>query len=425
MKKTLLIGLTLLLTGSTWAQKSKIIDARDYLADKNYKKALVVINEAVNSDETKNNPEAWYLRGMAYLQQSLDSTARTPESSTESYKSLMKALAIKPDYKPEINNGLTANALIAFNEGVAAYKSNPSLAYEKFMTVVDIAKIGNGTRFANDKEFLKTANTAKQYAAYSAINAKRDDDALILLNELKNSPVKDSDVYTSLVEIYVRKNDTQNLLPLLSEARGLFPKSQYFRNQELNYYIKQGKTDVLAGKLEEAVKADPNNGELWFNLANVYEGAAFPKVNDDAKPGSTKPGPKPANYDDLFAKAENAYTNAIKANPDAADFDYNFGVLYYETATAITQQMNAIKGMTAAEQKQYDALQAQRDAQFNKAMPYFEKAYAILDPKASNLNASDKVTYINTMIGMREISSRRKNDARAAELTGKINAYKR
>ena len=420
MKKMFLIGAMLIATGGVWAQKSRIRDARDYLSDQNYKKALVVINEAVNNEDTRNNPEAWFLRGMAYLQQAIDSTANAPGAANESYTSMMKAVSLKPDYGPEINNGLYSNALLAFNAGVAAYKDNPAEAYDKFMRTVEIYNIGNGKRFIGDKGFTELVASAKANAAYSAINAKKDPEALVLLNDLKaNAGAKDSNIYQSLIEIYQRQKADGPLLAAISDARRQFPSSQLFRNLELNYYIQKGQSDVLLGKLEEAVKGDPNNPELLFNLANVYERAAFPKDEKGAYLS------KPANFNDLFAKGEATYQKALAVSPNNPDYNYNLGVLYYETATEITKQMNAIKGMTPAEQKQYDALLAQRDAQFSKALPYFEKAYSVLDARSGSLDNSEKITYQNAMIGLREIYSRRNNKVKTDELKAKLDAMRR
>src|ERR1051325_788441 len=121
MKKSVVLLGVLCCSMSAFAQKAKIRDARDYLSDNNYKKAIPVLNEAVANEDTKNNADAWFLRGMAYLQKALDTTAHDPSAAGESYTSLMKALSIKPDYGSEINNALYSNALITFNEGVASY----------------------------------------------------------------------------------------------------------------------------------------------------------------------------------------------------------------------------------------------------------------------------------------------------------------
>jgi hypothetical protein len=419
MKKSIL--LMTLLTGSVaaFAQKSKIRDAQDYLSDNNYKKAIPAINEAVASEDTKNNPDAWFYRGVAYLQKALDTAAHAPEAATESYTSLMKALALKPDYDKRINNALYSNALLTFNEGVASYgKKDYAASYEQFMKVAAIYNAGGKTRFADDKGFTELVGSAKSNAAYSALNAKRDNDALALFNDLKNSSVKDSNVYQAIIEINQRQNNDAATLAAINDARAQFPNSQVFRNHELNYYIRSGKQDVLLAKLEDAVKVDANNPELWFNLANGYQNAAFPKD------GSGKELARPANFTDLFAKAENGYKKAVAANPANADYNYNLGVLYYGEAAAMNKKMSEIKGMSAAEQKTYDNYLKERDTWFDRALVPFEAAYATLDARAGSLSMEEKLTYQKTMIGLREIYSRRNNKAKSDELKKKLEVLK-
>lgn len=417
MKKSIVLLALLCGSMSAFAQKSKIRDARDYLSDNNYKKAIPVINEAVANEDTKNNADAWFLRGMAYLQKALDTTAHDLQAANESYTSLMKALSIKPDYGPEINNALYSNALITFNEGVAAYgKKDFNAAYDDFVKVGQIYNAG-GNRFAQDKGFTDLVGSAKTNAAYSALNVKRDADALKLFNELKNTSAKnDSNVYQAIVEINQRLNNDAEALAAINEARAKFPNNQVFRNLELNYYIKTGKQDVLMTKLEEAVKSDPNNAELLFNLANAYERAAFPT---DA---SGKDLPRPANNAELVSKAEDYYKRAIAANGSNPDYNYNLGVLYYTAAADINKKMNDIKGMSPAEQKQYDDLLKQRDAWFDKAVSPFEAAYANLDARTGSLKTDEKITYQKTMIGLREIYSRKNNKAKTDELKKKLDA---
>lgn len=419
MKKSIVLLTLFCGSMSAFAQKSKVRDGRDYLSDNNYKKAIPVINEAVANEDTKSNADAWYLRGVAYLQKALDTTANDPQAATESYTSLMKALSLKPDYGPEINNALYSNALITFNAGVASYsKKDYNAAYDQFIKVPAIYNAG-GRRFTQDKSFSDLVASAKTNAAYSALNAKRDADALTLFNELKStSAAGDSNVYQAVIEINQRLNNDAAVLTAINDARTRFPNNQTFRNLELNYYIKAGKQDELLGKLEEAAKADPNNAEILFNLGNAYQRAAFPQ---DA---SGKDMPKPANYNELFGKAEDYYKRAAAANPANADYNYNLGVLYYGVAAAINKAMNDIKGMSAAEQKQYDALLKERNDWFDKALIPFEAAYSSLDARAGSLSHDEKLTYQKTMIGLREIYSRKNNKAKTDELKKKLDALK-
>jgi Tfp pilus assembly protein PilF len=419
MKRSIVLFTLICASLSAFAQKSKIREARDYLADKNYKKAILAINEAVANAETKDNAEAWFVRGTAYLLKALDTSAHAPEAVGESYSSLMKALTIKPDYNSEINPALYSQALITFNLGVASYGNKDFIAaYNQFMKVATIYKAGDGKRFINDKEFTEVLASAKTNAAYAAVAGKRDKDALALFTELKNTGSMDPTIYRSIIEIYQRQNNEAATLASIKEARSIFPNDPAFRNIEINYYINSGRQDVLLDKLEAAVKSDPGNAELLFNLGNVYERAAFPKNAAGIAMAS------PANFSDLFSKAETAYQNAIAVSTSNADYHYNFGVLYYESASQIIKQMINIKGTTPEDNKRYDALLAERTALFAKAQPHFESAYSLLDERSSQLTIEEKVTYRNVMIGLREIYSRTNNKLKSDELNVKLDALR-
>src|SRR5690606_13704035 len=114
-----------------------------------------------------------------------------------------------------------------------------------------------------------------------------------------------ANIYLLLADIYKAQNNDASYVAVIEEGRKAFPEDQNIRNEELNYYIRTGKQDILMKKLEAAVASDPNNGELLFNLANGYNNMAFPKEGD-----------KPANYQELIGKAEAAYEKALQISPN-------------------------------------------------------------------------------------------------------------
>ena len=417
MKKTFLALGLLCMAVAAFAQKSKIRTAHEYLDDKNYKKAIPVIDEAVASDETKTNPDAWYYRGLAYLYKAFDTTNTQEPSLTEASNSFEKVLTLKPDYSENINNLLFTVAQLYFNEAVADdRKKDYGVAYTHFMKTYEIYKIQNGSRYNKDTGFKKIAISARTNAAYMAFNDKKYDQTAGIFEDLKNDPsTRDTNTYIMLLDVYQQQSNPDKMLSTIEEARRYYPNNHEFRIRELNYYINSGKMDLLLPKLEEAVKADPNNDELLFNLANAYEKLAFPK---DA---NGKDLPRPANYNDYFSKAENTYASTVKLKPNNPDYNYNFGVIYYNSAAAYNKQLQSITGMSAADQKKYNGIKAQMDAEFDKAFPYLDKAYTLLDTK-SNMTMDDKNTYLNTMQALREIYSRRNNKAKVDELKKKIDS---
>jgi len=59
-----------------------------------------------------------------------------------------------------------------------------------------------------------------------------------------------------------------------------------------------------------------------------------------------------------------------------------------------------------------------------KALPFFEKAYALLDPRAASLDINEKTTYRDVMTGMREIYSRQNQRSKVDELKVKLDALR-
>ncbi len=420
MKKAVFtIAMLTLMAGGAWAQKSNVRDARAYLRDNEYKKAITSIDAAVANDETKSNADAWFVRGQAYTMLAKDSTQKSPNALDEATRSFMKTLELKPDYPGEdIDNPLYLLAYLNFQDGARAYSAQDfNKAYDKFMNVVSIYGVNGGKRFKSNVSFTELALSAKGNAALTAVNTKKDDQALKLYTELKTEQVKpDVNTYIFITEILNRQQKYDEMLAVITEAQKKFPDNKDFRNMELNYYISTGKADQLLPKLEAAVAADPSNSELLFNLGNSYEKVAFPKD------GSGKTVSRPANGQELFTKAEDAYRKALNLKPENPDYNYNFGVLYYDVAVDYNGQMNEIKGMSAAETKKYNDLLAKRNASFAQARPYFEKAYMVLDSKGAAIQEDEKVTYKNAIVGLMEIYSRQDNKAKTDELKKKLDA---
>jgi Tfp pilus assembly protein PilF len=418
MKKEFFFSILILSACNAIGQSSKLKTAEQYLINKDYTNAITTINEAAANSDTKNTARVWYIRGMAYLGKAM--AGNSFDAADIARSSFEKAIALQPDYDPnEINDPLYRTALFAFNAAVTDYtnKAYPQ-AYNKFMNVAAIYKINGGRRFAGNSDFSEININAKTNAAYSALaNAQYTVAANLFEQVLAEKPVKDSTIYQTLVEIYLQgKNETDKvkLIKILTAARHDFPESRYFRDREINYYITNGMQKQLLSSLEQAVANDENNPELLFNLANGYERIAFP--TDAAgnlllqEPGS----------DEYFTKAENMYKKALAIAPGNADYNYNIGILYYNAASLINKRLTEIKGTSPEENKKYDALLEERKVQFDLALPYFEKAYTILDERSGALNESEKVTYRNSITGLREIYTRRNNKEKVAELNNKL-----
>lgn len=403
MKKVVFILASLSLGLGATAQKAKIYTAKEYMRNGDMKKALEAINQATSSESTKGNGDAWFTRGEIY-EKLADTDPTAVEESTKSY---IRVLEVEPNYEKDvIDNKLIRIAYKAYNAGVLAYagdaansvKSDYDLAIKSFQQVVDIREIQGGKHFAANKKFDTVAAQALKFQALSSYYAKKDDLGLSSLIKAKNNPAaRDPYIYSTLVDVYTDKKDNASIEKTLDEAKALYPKNPEISRQEMNYYLRANKTEVLVTKMEEAVKSDPDNSLLQYNLGVLYSALANP-VDDAGNPKE-----KPANSKEYESKAEMAYKLAIDADPSKAEYSYNLGALYFNNAADITKKMNAITGTTEADNKKYDAMKDLRTAQFTKGLPYFQKAYDLLNPKKATLNPDDKSTYRSTLIALQTI----------------------
>jgi hypothetical protein len=420
MKKLVLIAAGLGIGFAAFAQKSQVRSAKNYLGEKNYEKAKAAIEQAINDESTKGSADAWATRGLVYLALQQQPENEAKDLYNEAGKSFKKAIELQPDYeKEDMNNKLFAVAIYNFNAGLAAFeKQGYDQAFQNFANVVDIATLEGGKRFTG-KNWLKFDTVAHQsslYQGYSAYYTSKYDDAIPLLEKGKTDPiVKNANIYLMLADAYEAKADNAKLASTLAEARKEYPNDKTLVNRELNYYIKTGKSDELVGKLEEAIRLDPTNADLLFTLGIAYDGMANPKDK------TGKDLPKPANFAEVFTKAEQAYSNALKAS-DKADIHYNMGALYFNRAVVVNESMNAITGSSAADIKKYDALKAQRDEWFTKALPYLEKTVSMYEPQAATLKGEDKTTYMSAIIAAKEIYAKQNKLDKSAELKKKLEA---
>jgi tetratricopeptide (TPR) repeat protein len=156
---------------------------------------------------------------------------------------------------------------------------------------------------------------------------------------------------------------------------------------ELDIYLKQGKTDILLKKLEDAIAADDQNKIYFF-----ARGATYERIN------------KP----DL---AEKDYAKALEIDPDYYDACFNLGVL----------QVNKARPMIEALQKTYnkaeqDKIEAKIKEVYTAALKYFEKCMEI--------GIADKKEKFDLITSMQRLYKNVGNTAKEAEFKQMAEEFK-
>lgn len=396
------------------AQQKNIQSASNSLRNKEYKEAIEFIDQAIKDPSTQSNPKAWATRGMIYLTMDQLPEMKDMGHYKDAAASFVKVVELKPTYEPEqVNSGLMYAAYKAYNEAVLTYNSKKyDDAYDAAKLTMDIHGIENGKRFANNKSFDTVASSALVLQAYSAFYSEQLDKALPVLEKLKNNTIEgnNANTYLIIIDVYKKKGDAAKELATIEEAKKRFPTNTSIRNEELNYYIRTKQQDKLMLKLEEAVKSEPGNPVYQYNLANAYTNMAF-----------AKEAGKPANYDELIAKAEAGFEKALSLDPDNIGYHYDMGVLYFNQASEVIEQMNNVP---PNDEKKYNELQKVRDEKFNKATPHLEKVYTTYEPKFNSLDGDNKEMYKSALTAMKEIYARQNKMDKSSAMKTKLDAAK-
>ncbi|MBW7912536.1 MAG: hypothetical protein H3C54_02270 [Taibaiella sp.] len=417
MKKVLLALTAVMVMTNADAQKKNIQSASNSLRNKEYKEAMDLIEQAIQDPTTKDDPKAWLTRAQIYASMDQDPGYADKGYYKQALESYMKVVELKPTYETEqVNQGLLFGAFKSYNNSVVAYnKKQWDDAFNSAKITADVYSLQDGKRFANNKGFDTVAASAMVIEAYSAFYGEQIEKALPVLEKLKDNPIEgNANVYLVIADAYKKLGKQDKELATIEEAKKRFPNNPNIRNEELNYYLRTKQQDKLMQKLEAAVAEEPENAMYQYNLANAYTNMAFPK---DAA--------KPSNYNELIAKAEAGFTKALALEPDNIGYHYDMGVLYFNQASKVTDDMNAVTGTTAEDDKKWKALEAQRNALFDKAFPHLEKVYTTYEPKMSELDNDNKSIYQSSLAAISEIYARQNKLDKAAEIKKKIEASKK
>ena len=160
------------------------------------------------------------------------------------------------------------------------------------------------------------------------------------------------DIYSSVVYLERTHNeDNEKALEALEMAREHFPDNESLMKEEINLLIITEQTDEAKAKLTEAIAAEPDNANLYYNLAYITE-----QTEDDAA--------AVANYE-----------KAIEADPEYFDATFNLAVNFYNKAAEILKKANDMDLRTY--QKEGKQVEAEARVEFDKCLPYLEKAHEL------------------------------------------------
>lgn len=415
MKKLLLGLLTMLFAFqiATAQDGSKALKAADkamsaYNLDPQNSKAK--LQEAVDAimvaeagSETASDPETYLVKGsildeiarqvVVIKETNIGSLEDLPDvenpavQAAEAFMQALEKAEKNRDQKKAIEGLATVQTNLS-NLGIYSIREQDfPAAFANFNAGLEVHRILKDNGEASILDAEGQLDDQRYYTGLAALLNKDYKAAKPLYMQLMESGYDEPGIYEGLYQIEAQLGGgNEAAYTYLEQGRAKYPEDTQLLFAEINHYLQLSKLDVLTEKLEAAIEKEPDNVSLYTTTGNVYD-QLFQK---SFSAGDTE---KANGY---FDKALSFFQQALEVDPENSDAIYSIGALYFNRGAQMSQGLAELSNDFSKEgQKKYDELEAKVNAEFEKAMPWFQQA------EANNPND------VNTIIALKEMYARR------------------
>ena len=392
MKKSLILAALVLISAGCMAQKNPSVKkAKSLIMSEtpDFMAARAAIDEAIASAPTT---ETYYWAGMIgyqevthennnqFLGQGIDQE-RTGAAATESYEYWLKAdeLAMVPMLDKKGREVVDTKTRNNISKKMLEYYKDQTLvkygvflnerkdyagAFKAFKMHIDMPELPmmQDPKIQKDMPRDTTYIQYKYYAAIFAIQAELHEEAIPLLESLKNGDFEAISTNQFLYQEYVNVKDTVKFLETLKNAIARFPQEPWFLQNLINYYIYSGQEQQAIDYLTTAIEREPNVAQYHLIKGNL---------NENQK-----------HYDEALVD----FDNALRLDPSLADAMAGKGRVYYNQAVKLNEDAASI-----SDNKAYKKALEEMNAVFKESLPYFEKAHEM---------APEERSYMQTLKGL-------------------------
>ena len=396
MKRVVFTLAMTMMVGFCFGQKKVLSSAKNEIKGNkpNIEEARRLIKEAMADSETKNEAETWYVAGLVEnkqldLENTKEMLGQSPNLAVM-YDALNGILPyfeksyaidqtpdekgkVKPKFTKDMRAILKANRVHYINAGLFFYeKQDYQKAYDNFKFYGDLPShpIMAGEEFPK-QENDSTDLQVRYYAGIAASLIPNHKEAVVIYSEMKDKGYNENEIYQRLVYEYEQLNDSVSLKNTLKEGADKFPGDDYFLLNLINININAGNSPEAIALLQNAIKNDPANAQLYDVLGQVLEADG--------------------DYDGAIANLE----KSLEIEPGNPDYQTHLGRVYYNLG--VETRANADDNI--ANNDLYKQKLDQSLEYFKKALPYFEKAFE-LQPENTNTIYALRSIYYN--LGMKE-----------------------
>ncbi|MEQ8239611.1 MAG: tetratricopeptide repeat protein [Cyclobacteriaceae bacterium] len=354
-------------------KKPKINKANSLREKGELVEAKSIIDAATQHEKTKDDGKTYYYRGLIYA--TIDTTSNAEHAAlsdnalTIAMESFNKAKEMGEASSYYVNNDIGLPILLAqqidgyysyyYNIGVTGFSDGE---YEKAVS-----------GFENSYLIFPTDTNAYINAAYAAHNGELYDAAKKNYQAAIDNGAVSKDLFYNYINILTSiDNDNETALEVVRSGREIYPTDATLAKNEINMLIQLDRIDDAKTNLEKAIEAEPDNPNLYFTLASMYE-----QLDDEEA-------------------ALNAYRNALKVDPNHFESNFNMGVIMIDRASAVIKKRNDL-GVSKADLKKAAAMEPVINQKLKEALPQWEKVYEV---RPTEKSAIETLRYIYSMLKM-------------------------
>ena len=238
-------------------------------------------------------------------------------------------------------------------------------AYQAFKMHIDMPKLAmmQDPKIQKEMPLDTTYVQYKYYTAIFAVQSEMHEEAVALLEEMKDGEYEGISVNQFLYQEYVALNDTVHFVATLKDAIARFPQESWFLQNLINYYIFSGQEQTAVEYLAQAIEREPNVAQYHHIKGNLDENLG--------------------NYETALAD----FDAALALDPTLADAMAGKGRVYYNQAVKMNEAAASI-----SDNKKYKKALDEMNKVFKQSLPFFEKAHE-LDPTDRNIILTLKGLY--------------------------------
>ena len=369
----------LAVTGLMTVSGQNLNKIKESLTANKFSEAKTAIETLLANPKYQKNPELYYLKGKALSGISMNATERAilPEARMLSLDAFKKALEIDKNqstlyltvdnYKPvfDLYSG-------GFEEGAAHY--NAAKFEEALSTFKNTGVIGEYI-FAQGWGLYKLDTTLTYYMGLSALNAKKEDQAIAYFTKLADANVGgNSDMatpYRYLAKYYFDKKDDVNMNKYIDAGLKIFPKDDYLPLLAIDHARDKNDIAYLLKKFEQLLAINPESFDLVFDYASELFGETH--VSEASK--------RPVDYTERCSKIEGLYNKALALKADSYETMLSLGKHFYNQMLFIEEDSYKVKGTTPDAVKKKAEYAALINEMVDKTIPQLEKVFSHYDPQ--------------------------------------------